>query len=444
MIKLYFLLFHSLTLPIFTAMKICALALLLLLKTAAFPALGKEPVTPNQFSGTDTERIQQAVDAAKAHGGIVRIPAYNANGGFIWKLDEAILLPGNTTVMFDNCTLQLSDVCRDNMFRSGNVGEGITQPGWLQNIHLVGIGKVVLKGADNPRSTGDGARRLTLDPDKEIANGNRRVSYGSDAAHPDRKQTGDWRNVMILIAQVDGFTLKNVRIENSHAWAVSFEKTRNAELSDIELYNPEEITVQGRTVKVFNKDGIDLRQGCKNFRIQNISGFTADDFIALSSLDVTPGLTRSNGSLASTMVTRAGWYGPEDDIEQIFITNINCRSICRAIAIRASDSAGVHHVYINGLVSQEVKGEGGKHNALLVGGKGYGELSHPGKINNIYAMNITTAGHAAVMIEAPAADCHFMNILYNGNDPQVIHYAMDRELMRNITETNLVKSNKAE
>ncbi len=423
-------------------MKLFSLALFVLLKTASIPAFGKEPVTPNQFSGTDTERIQQAVDAAKNHGDIVRIPAWNANGSFTWKVDKAILLPGSITVLLDNCTIQLSDSCRDNMFRSSNVGEGITQPGWLQDISLTGIGKVVLKGADNPRSTGDGARQLTLDPDKEIARGNRRVSYGSDAAYPDRKQTGDWRNVMILIAQVDGFTLKNVRIENSHAWAVSFERTRNAELSDIELYNPEEITVQGRTLKVFNKDGIDLRQGCKNFRIHNISGFTADDFIALSSLDVKPALTRSNGSLASTMVTRAGWYGPEDDTEQIFITNINCWSICRAIAIRASDSAGIQHVYINGLISQEVKGEGGKHNALLIGGKGYGELSHPGKINNIYAMNIMSTGHAAVMIEAPAADCHFMNILYNGNDPQVIHYAMDRKFMQNITETNLVKSNK--
>ncbi len=427
---------------VFIVMQLIRHLLLVLLMYAVTPALGSDPVTPNQFTGTDTERLQQAVDAARLHGGIVRIPAWNANGTFLWRLDHAVLLPGDITVMLDNCTIQLSDSCRDNMFRSANVGVGIEQPGWLRNIRLVGIGNVVLKGADNPRSTGDGARMLALYPDREIARGNRGVSYGSDAAYPDRKQTGDWRNIMILIAQVDGFALKNVRIENSHAWAVSFERTHNAELSDIFIYNPEEITVQGRIVKVFNKDGIDLRQGCKNFRIYNISGFTADDFIALSSLDVKPALTRSNGSLLSTMVTRAGWYGPEDDTEQVFISNIQCRSVCRAIAIRASDSAGIHHVYINGLTSQEVKGEGGKHNALLVGGKGYGELSHAGKINNIYAMNITSTGHAAIMVEAPVADCHFMNILYHGHDTSVIHYAMDKELMQRVTETNLIKTNR--
>ncbi len=400
-----------------------------------------EEITPNNFSGTDSERIRQAIRAARGTTNLVRIPRQNANGTNIWKLDEAILLPGDMTVMLDNCTIQLSDSCRDNMFRSDNVGAGIENPVWSKNIHLVGVGKVVLKGADNPRSTGDSGRQLTLDPDAERKKGNWRISYGTDAARPDRKQTGDWRNIMILIAQVDGFSLKNVRIENSHAWAVSFERTHNAELSDIFLYNPEEIGIGGKTVKVFNKDGIDLRQGCKNFRLNNISGFTGDDFIALSSLDVRPALNPVNGSLNSTMVTRSRWYGPADDTEQIFITNINCESICRGVAIRASDSASIHHVYIEGLISKEMKGHGGRHNSVLIGGKGYGALSLPGKLNNIYVMNVMTDGHSAVMVEAPAADCHFMNILYSGHQKEVVLYAMDRAEMKNITEVNLKKVN---
>lgn len=100
---------------------------------------------------------------------------------------------------------------------------------------------------------------------------------------------------MILIVKVNGFTLKNVRIENSHAWAVSFERTINADLSDIELYNPEHLTINGKEIHVFNKDGIDLRQGCKNFRIHNIRGFTADDFIALSNLDTNPDPNKKGG-----------------------------------------------------------------------------------------------------------------------------------------------------
>lgn len=404
-------------------------------------AVDFETVNPNQFKGTDSDRIEAAIRAAKGKSGLVVIPKMNSNGTGVWKIDRAILLPSNMTIMLDNCTIQLSDNSRDNMFRSDNVGIGITTPVWNSNIHLIGMGEVILKGADNPRSTGDGGRQLTLDPDKEKAAGNWRISYGTDAARPNEKQTGDWRNIMILIAQVENFTLKNVKIRNSHAWAVSFERARNVELSDINIFNPEEISIGDRKVKVFNKDGIDLRQGCKNFRINNITGFTGDDFIALSSLDVKRATDPTNGSINSTMVTSSRWFGPQDDTEQIFISNINCESICRAIAIRASDSASIHHVYVEGLVSREVKGQGGKHNALLIGGKGYGAPSEPGKINNIFVMNVITDGYSPVMIEAPVADCHFMNIIYSGHQKEIIHYASEKNTMHRITETNLRKVN---
>ncbi|WP_353719868.1 glycosyl hydrolase family 28 protein [Dyadobacter sp. 676] len=422
-------------------MRIFLTPLLTLLIIRSLSAAGPGPaVTPNQFKkGSDSDRIDAAIKAAQKTSGVVVIPAMNANGSRIWKIDRAILLPNDITVMLDNCTIQLSDSCRDNMFRSDNVGIGITDPVWSKNIHIIGIGEVYLKGAENPRATGDGARRLALDPEAEIKKGNWRISYGSDAGDPAQKQTGDWRNIMILIAKVENFSLKNVNIQNSHAWAVSFERTRQAKLSDIHIHNPEEITVRGKKVKVFNKDGIDLRQGCKNFTINNISGFTGDDFIALSSLDVRGALHDSNGSITSTMVTTSRWNGPQDDTEQIFITNVNCESICRGIAIRASDSAGIHHVYIQGLISREVPGQGGKHNAVLIGGKGYGAPSQPGKINHIQVMNVMSTGHSPFMIEAPVADCHFMNAIYEGRDKELIHYAMDKSTMRNITETNLKK-----
>lgn len=414
--------------------------LILVLLHMFFVAMADPSITPNQFKkGSDSDRIEAAVRQAKKTSGVVVIPAYNANGSKIWKLDRAILLPSDITVMLENCTIQLSDSCRDNMFRSDNVGIGITTPVWNKNIHIIGIGEVFLKGAANPRSSGDAGRKLTLDPDQERKKGNWSVSYGTDAANPAQKQTGDWRNIMILIAQVENFSLKNVKIRNSHAWAVSFERTRNAELSDINIFNPEEIMIGNRKVKVFNKDGIDLRQGCKNFRMNNLSGFTGDDFIALSSLDVKGATHPTNGSIHSTMVTASRWHGPEDDTEQIFITNINCESICRGIAIRASDSSSIHHVYIEGLISREVVGHGGRHNAVLIGGKGYGALSEPGKINNIYVMNVISTGYSPFMIEAPVANCHFMNAMYTGKDKDLIFYAMDKNLMQNVTEFNLKK-----
>ena len=391
-------------------------------------------ITPNDFKGNDIERIQAAITAAKKTTHKVVIPQRNSNGTNVWKIDSAILLPGNMTIVLDNCIIQLSDSCRDNMFRSDNVGIGITNPVWNYNIGIVGVGDVLLKGADNPRSTGDAYRTLTQDP----VNG--RVSYGSDAGKQDRKQKGDWRNNLIQIAYVDGFNLKNVKIENSHAWAISFERTHNAELSDLRFNNPESILINGVEKKVFNKDGINLRHGCKYFRINNITGINGDDLIALSSLDVAP-FYHTNGDVNSYQVTSTKWHGIEDDTEQIFITN--CQTNYTGVAIRASDSASIHHVYINGIITKARRDipapYGGSPYTLLVGGGGYGQISIPGKINNIFAMNLMGDGKSLILIESPIANCQFMNGIYTGSAPEPLVYKIDKAKIKNVGELNVVK-----
>ncbi len=391
-------------------------------------------ITPNDFKGSDIERIQAAINAARKTTHKIVIPQRNSNGTNVWKIDSAILLPGNMTIILDNCIIQLSDLCRDNMFRSDNVGVGITGPVWNHNINIIGIGDVLLKGADNPRATGDAYRTLTLIPVKG------RVSYGSDAGKKGVKQKGDWRNNLIQIAYVDGFNLKNVKIENSHAWAISFERSRNAELSDIRFNNPETIIINGVEKKVFNKDGINLRHGCKYFRINNITGINGDDLIALSSLDAAP-YYHTNGDINSYQVTSTKWNGPEDDTEQIFITN--CQTNYTGVAIRASDNASIHHVYVNGVITKARPDTpppyGGSPYTLLVGGGGYGRPSEPGKINNIYAMNLIGDGKTLLLVESPVADCVFMNGIYTGSGPSAITYTISKNETTSVGEVNLVK-----
>lgn len=391
-------------------------------------------ITPNNFTGSDIQRIRAAIASAKGTTNKIVIPKRNSNGTNIWKIDSAILLPANMTVILDNCIIQLSDLCRDNMFRSDNVGIGIANPKWVQNISIVGIGDVILKGADNPRSTGDAYRTLVRTNQKG------RVSYGSDAGKEGLKQKGDWRNNMIQIAYVDGFKIKNVTIQNSHAWAISFERTKNAELSSIRFNNPEYIRVNGEQVKTYNKDGINLRHGCKYFRINDITGINGDDLIALSSLDVAP-FYHANGDINSYQVTSTKWSGPEDDTEQVFITN--CQTNYTGVAIRASDLAGIHHVYINGVITKARPDTpppyGGSPYTVLIGGLGYGDASVRGKINNIYATNLFGDGKSLILVQSPVADCQFINGIYTGNATSAITYSIDKKITKNIVEVNLIK-----
>jgi len=49
-------------------------------------------ITPNQFEGNDTQRIQLAINEAAGTTGKVVIPAHNSNGSGVWLLDSAVLL----------------------------------------------------------------------------------------------------------------------------------------------------------------------------------------------------------------------------------------------------------------------------------------------------------------------------------------------------------------
>ncbi|MCF0234055.1 MAG: hypothetical protein HUK22_03650, partial [Thermoguttaceae bacterium] len=85
---------------------------------------------PNAYSGPDSARLARAVEASARFGGLVRVPARIPDAESprdFWLLDEAIVLPGNTTLLLENCVLKLSDACRDNFIRSANCGLGVEE-----------------------------------------------------------------------------------------------------------------------------------------------------------------------------------------------------------------------------------------------------------------------------------------------------------------------------
>lgn len=111
------------------------------------------------FKGkSDDEIINNAIENRGADG-IVVIDA--KENGEPWLLDNAILLPEHTTVIINNCKIKLSDKCRDNFFRSANCGLGIEDIEKISDIHIKGVGRAVLEGADHPRATGDCSKILS-------------------------------------------------------------------------------------------------------------------------------------------------------------------------------------------------------------------------------------------------------------------------------------------
>lgn len=216
-------------------------------------------VSPNQFEGTDVERINQAIQAASAKGLRVVVPRHNKGKGAkpdVWMLDSAILVRDNTILEFENCHIKLSDRCRDNMIRSANCGLGITEISPMKNVHIRGVGNALLEGADHPRATGDSAKQL----------GER--TYGSDAGVEGQSQTGDWRNIGILLASVEHFSIENLQIKDSHCWAISLERCAFGGVRDIHFDSGGFKMIDGVKETILNQDGVDLRQGCHDISIE--------------------------------------------------------------------------------------------------------------------------------------------------------------------------------
>ncbi len=381
-------------------------------------------VTPNAFHGTDVQRINQAVQAAAATGCRVVIPRLNVCGDKrrnVWLLDSAILLPSDITLELDNCHIKLSDRCRDNFIRSANCGLGITDIRPLRNIFIRGIGHVVLQGADHPRATGDSGKTL----------GKR--TCGTDAGVAGESQTGDWRNIGILLAFVDNFRIANLTIKHSHAWAISLERCAHGTLRDLDFASTQSRVVDGVGQTLLNQDGIDLRLGCHDILIENITGYTGDDLIALTAI---PREESAAGSTTSTMVSDGADRGRgRDDIRQIIIRNV--RGYCRGghHIVRLLNTSGVrlHDVLLDGLIDTSPKGLQCKA-AVKIGDSAYGGGVAPlGDTCRIMISHVASKSKHTILIGGSLSDSIISDVIRYGSTGEIVTIASGPQYVRNVT-----------
>ena len=313
----------------------------------------------NDYEGnTDNEQIEAAI--VDRRGDAVVIPPRRSKRSperDWWLLDRAVTLPGNTTVILENCRIKLSDSCRDNFFRSANCGFGIVAPEQISDIHIRGVGNVVLEGADHPRSTGDASKILGCPCPKNFTGAEHptfedlhRHSYGTDAGNPQEFQSGDWRNIGILMANVDRLSIENLKIVEPHAWAISLESCSSAEVRQIEFRARMTRHIDGADHNNENQDGINLRAGCHDVLITDISGTTGDDVIALTAI-VSPE-KHAGGQLGYTQIMPNDFSKREKDIRNVIIRNVLAYPAggCKILRLLALGGAEIHNVSVDGIV----------------------------------------------------------------------------------------------
>jgi hypothetical protein len=399
----------------------------------AWPGGAESPkasaVTPNEFTGSDAERINRAIEAAAAAGDRVVIPRVNRSGTApreVWLLDSAILLRSNTTLELDNCRIKLSDRCRDNLMRSVNCGHGITNIRPLRNIHIRGVGNAVLEGADHPRATGDSAKTIGTQ------------TFGTDAGVAGENQKGDWRNIGILLAFVEDFSIRNISIRDSHCWAISLERCANGVLRDIDFASSQFKMIDGVRRTILNQDGIDLRQGCHDIRIENITGYTGDDLVALTAI---PHAGRAAGGLESTMVSATANRGRGlDDIHHVTLRSIRgyCRGGHHVVRFLNTSGLRMHDILLDGLTDTSPTGAHGRA-TLKIGDNNprWGGVTPLGDTSRITIRNITSRSQHAILIAGSLSDSTVSNVVHQGTAVEPVTLESGPQNLRNVTITNV-------
>ena len=190
-----------------------------------------------------------------------------------YEIVSAIRIPSDFTLMLEDCHLIMADDTYDNMFinEHHDTEIGTTLAGRDKNIAIIGNGNVILDGGKYNGVSETNWKQLGL-------------------PHLSK-------NNLILFTNVDGVEIGNLACHNQRWWAIDFIYCANGHVHDVSFksndmaIDPEGNVYYGlfrdryEDVVVKNADGIDLRQGCHNFLIENISGFTQDDTVALTNLN---------------------------------------------------------------------------------------------------------------------------------------------------------------
>ena len=211
------------------------------------------PNDPELRGETDGQSIQNAVDAAQSRGiGLVVIPRWNVRRQkALWDIEKAVRVPSNMTIVFLHAYLRQADFCYENMFINSRAyeSEGRCLAHEEHDLAFIGIGDAVLDGGEP-----NGLLEKTCN------------LYGL----PDKRH-----NATVLFNNVRNLVLENFQIRQSRWYGTYFIHCDTCRISNLDFDNWEDCC---------NRDGVDIRSGCHNFLVENITGTTGDDTVALNNL----------------------------------------------------------------------------------------------------------------------------------------------------------------
>ena len=295
-----------------------------------------------------------------------------------YEIEKTILIPSDFHLVLENCYLRMADNTFCNMFTNANCRNFGKND---KNVIIEGRGNVIL----------DSGKFNGLSEGTQCKDGRPAI----------------YNNNLILFARVNGFKIKNLHLKNQRWWATNFIYCENGHIANLDFCsNPERIDenrniAEGgfdfyenyESICVKNSDGVDIRCGCKNILIENITGFLEDDTVAMTSI--------INGDMEQFFAD----LEKNSDMCNIIIRNVRSSSLCSQVRILAQGGGKIYNVLVDGIVdtsatrNELVRGV----NSLKIGDKTQygGRDADKGDVSNITVRNIFSRAANAVKVIGP-------------------------------------------
>ena len=333
-------------------------------------------VCDKRFLGKDdSETIQNAVNAAKNDNDrIVVIPRFNERTGEpLWVISRAILLPNNVTIYLSDCHIVLADGVFDNIFRNENAytEAGVSPFGEQYGIKIIGMGNAVLDGGKD-----NGLREQLWTPDKP------------------NPRTG----CLILLVNVRDYEIKDFACVQMRYWAINQICCRKGYISNLHF---------DAKIRHPNQDGINFRIGCNQITVENITGYTGDDTIALTALPFWD---------AELLVK-----GRSPDIHDITIRNVRSSTNCTVVALRNTDGAKLYNITIENITGVD-DGTHKPWGTLRIGENNWykNRPAELGEIDRLTISNIRSEVNGCIFLSAALSNSTITNVFAYGKSVYAI------------------------
>lgn len=331
-------------------------------------------INSNVFENGTTVKVYDFYNASKTHSQIIKDALAFASGNnnkkiifdtINWNIDEAILLDSNTTVIIDGVTIKQNNQVFDNVFRGNNLTIDTNNPygfpisvSEIENIKILGKNGAKVIGCDVNKTGYNTIKAINQDMTND--------SWG-------------WRTLQISLSRCKGLEISGIEFTKPRCWTMGFDRCEYGYIHNITV-----------TSTLLNGDAIDLRVGCKHFRVENINGSTADDTIACSAINM--GTTYPVSAYMYPMEP-ASYLNDTDTIENmsiddVIIKNINTSGTIHGVICLANGGLQVKNVYIDGVEDIVTS----SRDAQVKLYSGYGTGYNDGDINNIKINNIISNG----------------------------------------------------